>query len=160
MLYLDSSPPVGAQTLRHEFPCTPRSVAAARHALDGVQVELGDPVHMTAVLLVSELVTNSVVHAQPTNGVIELVACITPDLVRVEVSDDGEGFDPQPLPHDDAESGRGLELVQELADRWGRPPGPQTSVWFELDRAAELARNATGMSAATPSISREPRLVT
>ena len=160
MPHLDSSPPVGAQTLRCEFPPTPRSVAAARHALDGVHAELGDPVHMTTVLLVSELVTNSVQHAQQTNGAIELVASITPDLVRVEISDDGQGFVPQPLPHDDAESGRGLELVQELADRWGRPPGPPTSVWFELDRVAELARSATGMSAVTPAMSPGPRLVT
>jgi signal transduction histidine kinase len=115
---------------------------------------------MTTVLLVSELVTNSVQHAQQTNGAIELVASITPDLVRVEISDDGQGFVPQPLPHDDAESGRGLELVQELADRWGRPPGPPTSVWFELDRVAELARSATGMSAVTPAMSPGPRLVT
>jgi anti-sigma regulatory factor (Ser/Thr protein kinase) len=146
--------------LRREFPSTARSVASARHALDGVQAELGDPMHVTAVLLVSELVTNSVQHGQATNGVIELVACITPRLVRIEVSDDGEGFDPQPLAHDDAESGRGLQLVQELADRWGRPPGPRTSVWFELDRAAGLARNTTGTRAATPTIAPEPRLVT
>jgi two-component sensor histidine kinase len=94
---------------------------------------------MTAVLLVSELVTNSVRHSKATNGMIELLACITPGLVHVEVSDDGGGFDVPALVHHDAESGRGLQLVQELADRWGRPTGLRTSVWFELDRIVRRA---------------------
>jgi len=45
---------------------------------------------------------------------------------------------PPPAPHED-ETGRGLHLVRELADRWGRPTGLRTSVWFEIDRARELA---------------------
>src|SRR3954452_8602295 len=110
-----------ARTICREFPSTPGSVSHARHSLDSLAGELGDPIHMTAVLLVSELVTNSVRHSKAANGVIEVLACITPELVRIEVSDDGEGFDLTPICHDDAEAGRGLELVQELADRWGRP---------------------------------------
>src|SRR3954454_331496 len=129
----------GARTLCREFPSTPSSVSSARHALDGLAGELGDPIHMTAVLLVSELVTNSVRHSRAANGVIEVLACITPELVRIEVSDDGEGFDLTPICHDDAEAGRGLELVQELADRWGRPTGLRTSVWFEIDRPVTSA---------------------
>src|SRR5437763_12760605 len=115
--------PVGARTLCREFPSTPSAVPSARHALDAVYAELGDLVHPTTVLLVSELVSNSVKHARATNGAIELVACITPDVVRVEVSDDGEAFDPPPLADDDAESGRGLQLVQALADRWADAAG-------------------------------------
>jgi anti-sigma regulatory factor (Ser/Thr protein kinase) len=126
-------------TISREFPSTPGSVGNARHAFDGVGAELGDPVHMTVVLLVSELVTNSVRHSRVANGMIELLASITPDLVRVEVSDDGEGFDLPPAVHHDHESGRGLQLVQELADRWGRPTGLRTSVWFEIDRSVERA---------------------
>jgi serine/threonine-protein kinase RsbW len=150
----------GARTLRREFASTPAAVASARHALDGVYGEPGDPVHRTTVLLVSELVANSVKHSQATNGAIELVACITPDVVRVEVSDEGEGFDPPPLADDDAESGRGLQLVQALADRWGRPTGPRTSVWFEIDRAADRARDTTGAGATTATLTPHLRLVT
>src|SRR2546425_12659686 len=99
---------VGARTVCREFPSTPGAVSAARHALGGLAAELGDPVHMTAVLLVSELVTNSVLPSKASNGVIEVLAYITPEIVRIEVSDDGEGFDVPPLAHHDAESGRGL----------------------------------------------------
>jgi anti-sigma regulatory factor (Ser/Thr protein kinase) len=151
---------VGARTVCREFPSTPGAVASARRALDGVHGELGDPVHTTAVLLVSELVTNSVKYSKATNGVIEIMACITPALLRVEVSDDGEGFDVPPAVHEESESGRGLQLVQELADRWGRPTGLRTSVWFELDRIAARAREIAVPDAASPTIVPELRLAT
>src|SRR5256885_1995531 len=140
---------VGAWTLCREFFLMVSAVASACHALDAVHVEFGDLLYLMIVLLVSELVTNSVKHLWAINGAIELVACITFDVVRVEVSDDGEGFDPPPLADDDAESGRGLQLVQALADRWGRRRGPRTSVWFEIDRATDRAANMTGAGALT-----------
>jgi anti-sigma regulatory factor (Ser/Thr protein kinase) len=132
----------GARTLTREFPSSPHAVPSARHALDGVYAELGEELHWKAALLVSELVTNSVKHSKVSNGVIELVACVTPSMVRVEVSDDGEGFEPRADGDEDAESGRGLSLVEELADRWGRPTGLRTSVWFEIDRPAAGLRAA------------------
>jgi anti-sigma regulatory factor (Ser/Thr protein kinase) len=149
---------VGARTLCREFPSTPGAIGRARHALDGFYAELGDEVHMTAVLLISELVSNSVKYSKVSNGVIELVACVTPSVVRIEVSDDGEGFEPRPAAHHDAESGRGMELLQELADRWGRPTGLRTSVWFELDRPMASVNG----SATTPALARtrELRLAT
>jgi anti-sigma regulatory factor (Ser/Thr protein kinase) len=124
----------GVRTLCREFPSAPRAIASARHALDGQYTELGEEVHATAILLISELVTNSVMHSHVTGGVIELVACVTPRSIRVEISDDGEGFNLPPIPHGDSDGGHGLELVQELADRWGRPTGMRTCVWFEIDR--------------------------
>ncbi len=140
--------PGRARTLCREFPSTPRAVESARHSLDGLYGELGDVIHTRAALLVSELVTNSVKHSRATNGLIELVACITSSMLRVEVSDDGEGFDSLPIADDDAESGRGLQLVRELADRWGWPTGLRTAVWFEIDRV----RDGAGVAApATPA---------
>jgi anti-sigma regulatory factor (Ser/Thr protein kinase) len=134
--------PGGVRTLCREFPSAPQSVTSARHALDGLYGDLGEELHDTAVLLISELVTNSVRHSKVSAGVIELVATSTPRYVRVEVSDDGEGFDPPPASDSDSDSGRGLELVEELADRWGRPTGMRTCVWFELDRVAEPLHSA------------------
>lgn len=131
---------VGARTVCREFASTPGAIAHARHALDGLYAELGEHIHRTAELLVSELVSNSVRHSHASNGSIELVVCVAPSVLRVEVSDDGDGFEPPPSTDDHAESGRGLEIVRELADRWGRPTGLRTSVWFELDR--EAARSA------------------
>lgn len=127
--------PDGAWTLCREYPCTPSSIASARHALDGVHSELGDELHGVAALLVSELVTNSVKHSRATNGIIEVLICLTAGLLRVEVSDDGQGFDPPEGVPDDEDLGRGLKIVDELGDRWGRPTGLRTCVWFELDRA-------------------------
>ena len=124
----------GTRTLCREFPSTPRAVESARRALDGFRMELGDAVHPTTVLLLSELVANSVKHSRVTNGTIELLVCMTTSTIRVEVSDDGEGFDPPAIARQDDSGGRGLHLVQELADRWGWPTGLRTSVWFELDR--------------------------
>jgi anti-sigma regulatory factor (Ser/Thr protein kinase) len=134
--------PGGARTLCREFPSAPQSVQSARHALDGLYGELGVELHDTAVLLISELVTNSVKHSKVSAGVIELVATMTPRAVRVEVSDDGEGFDLLPAPQPESDSGHGLELVEEMADRWGRPTGMRTCVWFELDRATEPLHSA------------------
>jgi anti-sigma regulatory factor (Ser/Thr protein kinase) len=142
----------GAHTVCREFPSTPGAVSHARHAFDGVGAALGDPLHMTVVLLVSELVTNSVTHSKVTGGVIELLASISPEMVRVEVSDDGEGFDLPPAAHHDDVSGRGLHLVQELADRWGRPTGLRTSVWFEIDRTAQPAARTARPTALRPAL--------
>ncbi|MFL5884049.1 MAG: ATP-binding protein [Thermoleophilaceae bacterium] len=151
------APDDGVRTLCREFPSTPGSVGRARHAFDGVGAELGDALHMTVVLLVSELVTNSVRHSGAAAGVIELLACISPETVRVEVSDDGGGFDLPPIAHHDAESGHGLQLVQELADRWGRPTGLRTSVWFEIDRPAHPApRTAAPAMRLVPALELRP----
>jgi anti-sigma regulatory factor (Ser/Thr protein kinase) len=125
---------IGAWTLCREFPSSPLAVESARHALDGLYGELGEDVHAEAVLLVSELVTNSVMHSKATGGTIELLACVTPSLLHVEVSDDGDGFEPRPPGSDDDEPRHGLRIVDRLADRWGRPTRPRTSVWFEIDR--------------------------
>ena len=125
---------VDAWTLCREFPSSPLAVESARHALDSLFAELGESTHANVVLLVSELVTNSVRHSKATSGMIELVVCVTPRVVRIEVSDDGGGFEPQPSGLEDARPGRGLRIVDELADRWGSPTGLRTSVWFEIDR--------------------------
>lgn len=81
-------------------------------------------------LLVSELATNVVRH---TDDGMEVSVCSDDRSVRVEVSDTDPGL-PRARPPD-ASSGRGLHLVEQLADRWGvvgDPPGKV--VWFEVDR--------------------------
>jgi serine/threonine-protein kinase RsbW len=58
-----------------------------------------------------------------------------PGGVRVEIEDPGRR--PQAValrpPESDGGGGIGLQLVDQLATRWGVGEGPQTSVWFELD---------------------------
>jgi hypothetical protein len=61
---------------------------------------------------------------------------LTPSALRVEVSDRGPGFAPAPhRPSPVDAGGRGLFLVDALADRWGSADGG-TRVWFEVDRPA------------------------
>jgi len=89
-------------------------------------VELGE-------LLVSELVTNALRHA---NGPIELTALLLDDVVTLGVSDAD-----QPLPRlrkakAADEGGRGLQLVAMLSARWGaRPTAEGKVVWCELPRS-------------------------
>ncbi|UWE07378.1 ATP-binding SpoIIE family protein phosphatase [Actinacidiphila bryophytorum] len=88
----------------------------------------------SAVLLVSEVVTNVLVH---TDGDAVLLAQITgmPGTRRLHV-DVGDSSDDMPhrrSPGEMASSGRGLLLLEELADAWGVDPrGDGKSTWFEL----------------------------
>jgi anti-sigma regulatory factor (Ser/Thr protein kinase) len=148
----------GTRTLSREFASTPGAVERARHALDGFIGELGPDLHYQSVLLIGELVTNSVQHARARNAVIALVVCVTPSTIRVEVSDDGEGFEPPPIPHGDDESGRGLHILQELADRWGMPTAECGAVWFEIDRVAPHSRNGAERFVPSPARAAEPEL--
>lgn len=86
-----------------------------------------------ATLLVSELVTNAIIHARTP---VDLIVRRTKGAVRIEVLDDGEGIPEPRVTPPDAPAGRGLGLVQAVASRWGveeRPPGK--SVWFEVATA-------------------------
>ncbi|MFI8091030.1 PAS domain S-box protein [Streptomyces sp. NPDC086080] len=83
-----------------------------------------------ARLLVSELLTNAVQHAQ---GPVTLHVCRTAVELTVEVGD-GSPHLPEPRHADeDEESGRGLNLVRVLADSWGvRPTDVGKTTWFTL----------------------------
>ena len=112
------------------------AVPAARRAVQELEAEL-DPELLTNLgLLVSELVTNSIRHAEmATPASIELQARVYADRVRVEVRDHGPGFEPKPLePNRRSRSGWGLYLVDQLSDRWGVTRDQGTGAWFEIDR--------------------------
>jgi anti-sigma regulatory factor (Ser/Thr protein kinase) len=85
------------------------------------------------LLVVSELVTNAVVHgAEPI--VVTMVRAA--ERVRVEVTDGATESSPHtnPRPAADAENGRGLSVVTRLAVAWGwrASPGNGKTVWAEL----------------------------
>lgn len=126
----------------------PYAVTAARLALADLDSHLGASVAFDVRLLVSELVTNSVQHAQvAAEDSIVLVVAISDETVRVEVRDDGPGFEPPASPPpEDADAGWGLFLVEQLADSWGVREGGK-GVWFEIRRdrgqADELASEST-----------------
>jgi anti-sigma regulatory factor (Ser/Thr protein kinase) len=114
----------------------PRAPGQARHALDDLSQEVTPDVLDQIRLLVSELVTNSVRHAGlETADRIGVRVKADHRRVRVEVSDPGPGFsEDQPLPSIYQDSGWGLYLVEQIADRWGIDKGRETSVWFEIDK--------------------------
>lgn len=115
------------------------SAAAARHAVDQLADRLPEDQLGDVRLLVSELVTNSLRHAElGPDDRIRLGVEVDDRRVHVEVSDPGKGFDVE-MPADDPDTveGWGLYLVATLSDRWGVDKdgaGGVTKVWFELDR--------------------------
>ena len=127
--------------LERRLSVSPDAAARARRALDDLGGELPDGRISDVQLLVSELVTNAVRHADLAHGdVIELVVELAAHKLRVEVRDPGGGFVPSaPSPDPARPSGWGLYLVAELADRWGVDSDEETLVWFELDRPAAAA---------------------
>lgn len=88
----------------------------------------------TAVLLVSELVTNAVQHASAGGSAIVLRLETAGDWLRIEVHDACPG-EPAPRPRAGLEeSGFGLVLVEAMADKWGvRRTVSGKAVWAELD---------------------------
>ncbi|MGI5438664.1 ATP-binding protein [Streptomyces shenzhenensis] len=73
----------------------------------------------TAALLISELVTNAIRHT-PSSEVLVVASQLSAERVRLAVFDTASDRLPQQRPEeDDAESGRGLQLVDAFADRWG-----------------------------------------
>ncbi|NEB31058.1 hypothetical protein B0675_14315 [Streptomyces sp. M41(2017)] len=116
------------------FPADPGAVRTARAAVRGqLRAWELDSVGDIAVLLVSELVTNSLRHATGPIGVRLVRPVDGQRALRVEVSD--------PLPDPprersaaaEDESGRGLQLVAGSCRSWGTWPGDNgKTVWFEL----------------------------
>ncbi len=88
-----------------------------------------------ALVLLSELVTNAVLHGRSNPRLA--VGAATGGGLYVGVGDDDSRH--PVVPHHDEQSlgGRGLRLVAALATRWGvRPDPPGKVVWFELDADA------------------------
>jgi anti-sigma regulatory factor (Ser/Thr protein kinase) len=94
--------------------------------------------------IVAELAANSVAHGRVPGRDFRLTLYVVGDTLRIEVTDTRGDHLPQarhPLP--DGESGRGLLLVDTLADRWGvrSGPAPRKTVWAELALAPTRTRS-------------------
>ncbi|XKK58734.1 ATP-binding protein [Streptomyces sp. ARC32] len=114
----------------------------ARSRLAGSGIRADEPLAETLVLLVSELVTNAVVHTGRSAVLRLVLPCAVTDetkdaTVRLEVDD---ASDRAPVPRcagGEATGGRGLALVDGLADRWGwSREGTGKRIWCELDRSS------------------------
>jgi anti-sigma regulatory factor (Ser/Thr protein kinase) len=97
------------------LPRSPGSVGVARRLVQTHATTLSSHQGDDAVLMVSELVTNALVHG---TGTIALRIDVASDTLRVEVSDEGNvALAPSPTPG--AHGGWGLRIVDQLADDWG-----------------------------------------
>ncbi|SOD81095.1 ATP-binding protein [Streptomyces sp. Ag109_G2-15] len=126
----------GPQVRRRLGRADLRAVPEARREVRELLRHWGRPGRSEiAELLTSELVTNALVH---TDDDAVLTAVVSPRGLRVEVRDFVARRPHLRAPDTgDGTHGRGLVLVQSLADAWGvRSHGVGKSVWFELGAEA------------------------
>lgn len=142
---------------RFELAAHPGSVAHARRMtrarLSGWA--LCEDTCDTAALVVSELVTNAIVHAAGRRVVCELHD--RDNLVRIAVRDEGcAPGEPHPSPRrPEEEHGRGLLLVEAMCQTWGaQNAGPGLLVWADLPRAVIPAQRSADVS--HPAASAQP----
>jgi signal transduction histidine kinase len=117
--------------------------AEARRSLEALRPSLDDLLVDDAVLLVSEIVSNSVRHASlDASDTIEVRIRGSRSMLHVDVVDPGPGFDPAHLRPSRENGGWGLWMLDRLATRWGVERNHVTKVWFELGSAVSRARAA------------------
>jgi anti-sigma regulatory factor (Ser/Thr protein kinase) len=121
---------------RLTVPGRAEQVATAR-ATVALALGAGHPCTDAAVLITSELVTNSVIHSDSRRegGTVTITVADVGYALRIEVTDDGAKDAPAlRLASGDDEAGRGLELVDALAARWEsrRDHAGKTTTWAEL----------------------------
>ncbi|OIJ69568.1 SpoIIE family protein phosphatase [Streptomyces mangrovisoli] len=119
----------------------PERVAVARQQLRELLHDWSSPDQVdSAVLLLSETLTNVLVHTDA-DALLTAEVSGEPDKrrMRVEVTDTSDDLPHKRRPGEMASSGRGLVLIELLADAWGVDPrGEGKSTWFELfERPAE-----------------------
>lgn len=136
----ESSCPTDARALCISLEQTPRAPGLARAAVTGFSDghEIPPARVATLLLLVSEVVTNAVIHSSapaPTEILLR-ARMVDSGAVRVEVTDGGEGFLPVPRDPDHPGGGYGLYLVEQEARAWGVDREGGTRVWFELASTA------------------------
>src|SRR3954453_10294823 len=122
----------GAAVVRLTLEANDDAPGHARSALGRLRGQTDEDVFERAVLLTSEIVTNSVRHA----GSAEIRVDIWPTAgsVAVVVTDDGPGFVPvaQPGTVSDQDGGFGLPLLDTLSEAWGSGSDGEAWVWFEV----------------------------
>jgi anti-sigma regulatory factor (Ser/Thr protein kinase) len=133
---LADTPRLSITQVELELAHKPETISEARHALDRLAGFLPSTKLEDVRLVVSELVTNSVLHAglSPDDR-ISLSVVVSAGSVRGRVCDPGLGFEkPSKLsPRHDLRGGWGLPIVERISDRWGVEKDGHVCVWFEID---------------------------
>lgn len=116
---------------------TVQAPAIARYAIAERCEQLGvdGSLEQSLILLVSEVVSNAVRHSPaPAEEPVGLDATFGPRMIRVTVTDAGDGFTPRQRDPASAHDGYGLYLLEKVAESWGVESCGDTKVWFELAR--------------------------
>jgi anti-sigma regulatory factor (Ser/Thr protein kinase) len=116
------------------LPDGPEGASSARRAMAHAAElwRLDRELTETALLLVSELATNAIRHGTPP---VRLSLRLERNRLRVEVTDSSPALPELTNAEPDQTSGRGLQIVQQLAGAWGATSSPRRlgkTVWFEL----------------------------
>jgi two-component sensor histidine kinase len=120
-----------AEAVVHRLPADSDAPKRARDLVK--KIPLGRDARESIELIISELVTNVLVHGAP-GPTAELSLALRRDGERVmgEVCGRGPEFSwVAPEPDRSGAGGRGLLIVDELADRWGISSSSRVCVWFE-----------------------------
>ncbi len=122
-----------ARAKRRVFPGRHEQVAHARRFV--ARALAGCPVSGEAILCVSELATNALLHTASGNeGEFEVIVQQGRSWIHIAVTDEGSSTTPTPRALDaTSEDGRGLGLVALIAYRWGQRGNEHgRTIWFEL----------------------------
>ncbi|HEY1116285.1 MAG TPA: ATP-binding protein [Acidimicrobiales bacterium] len=120
------------------LPFAPSTPSIARTKLAGFLTinRASSTVIDDALIVMSEMVANAVAHGAPSDdGMMEIAWTIDPgrQLLEISVHDDGTGASLKPIDFDeDSLSGRGLAIINRVADRWWVDMSAGTLVGAEL----------------------------
>jgi serine/threonine-protein kinase RsbW len=128
-------------TVRLTIPARAEYITLCRLALTGIGRlrELSDELLADLKLALTEAASNSVRHAYAgaSAGVVEISYLLLPDRLVIEVTDEGEGFDPaaaEGTPDELSEGGLGIAIIRAIADKveiGERPGGKGSRLRFE-----------------------------
>ncbi|MFF3320838.1 ATP-binding protein [Streptomyces sp. NPDC002889] len=132
---------VSLREFKMSFTSTPRGARLARrlvsHRLDDWGHPYGSEANETVTLIAAELTGNAVRHGRVRGRDFHVRLVMTSTAIRIEVFDTRSEKRPPAVrvPDCDADGGRGLFLVSQLATRWSvseRESGPGKTIWAEL----------------------------
>jgi PAS domain S-box-containing protein len=120
-----------ARSISRSFPPQPSSVGEARRMVRGLLADTDrDDLGETAALLVSEVVTNALLHA---GTIIDVTAAVGDEGLRVEVGDGSPHFPVRRRYAATAGTGRGMMMLESLVDDWGVVTHRRgKTVWFHI----------------------------
>jgi anti-sigma regulatory factor (Ser/Thr protein kinase) len=134
------------------FPAIPESTRAARWFVLQAAGDVPPALRDAIAVMVAELAMNAVQHARTD---FEVTVDRGGATMRVEVTDSAGGRPAvQPMPPPESLRGRGLPIVDGLADAWGvipSPHGPGKSIWFQIGMPPSTPEHTVASGEASPA---------